>query len=483
MKKALKSICLAVLVMAIGDAFGQVNEENGLNPVNKYGYQDASGKMVIPFLYDDANSFSEGLAAVLIDGKWGFIDENGKMVIEPQYEEAGKFSSGLANVMVGNWSDGKWGYIDKTGKVVIQAQFDLAYPFSGDVATVRIGDYSNGKWGCIDKAGKVVIQPKYDGPVEFRSGILALAEVDEKKTLINNKGKTVVEIPADTDFGVSGDFENGWGYISVNNMYGLADENGWVKEPQFDHVTIIGAMAWVTKNGLHGVLKKNGQWFIEPKENITKAWGDYKDIICVSDEDKYGYINGNGWLVSPQYAIAEQFSEGLAAVCVGDDSYGCKLGYIDETGKMVIEPKLNYSWDPKFYDGLALVGDDNGKIGFIDKKGNWVIQPLYDDARPFSEGFARVEIEDRIGYIDKTGKMVVNPQYEVAGNFSNGLAAVKVDEKWGYIDKTGKMVIQPKFDDADEFNASGKAYVRIGDWDNGTRGYVDRNGNFTPDKD
>ena len=34
--------------------------------------------MAIPFIYDDAISFSEGLAAVKKEGKWGFVDRNGK---------------------------------------------------------------------------------------------------------------------------------------------------------------------------------------------------------------------------------------------------------------------------------------------------------------------------------------------------------------------------------------------------------------------
>ena len=37
----------------------------------KHGYIDDSGKIVIKPRFDDAWSFSEGLAPVLIDDKWG----------------------------------------------------------------------------------------------------------------------------------------------------------------------------------------------------------------------------------------------------------------------------------------------------------------------------------------------------------------------------------------------------------------------------
>lgn len=480
MKKTLQAICMAVMMMVMGNVFGQANEEQGLKPVNKYGYEDASGKLVIPLQYYGASEFSEGLAAVNTEnswpGKWGYINEKGAMVIAPQYEYAGPFSSGLAHVRV----DDKYGFIDKTGKMVIQPQFDNAGSFSGNVASVRIGDYSNGKWGVIDKTGKMVIQPQYDDALNFENGVVAMTEVDGKEVLINNKGKTVIEFPADADVYLQGDFENGWDCIRVDDKSGLADENGWVMEPQFFGVDVFGAMAWVEKDGKAGVLKKNGQWFIEPKENLGRKIESNEGILCVRDEDKYGYINGNGWLVKPQYTDAEAFAEGLAAVKIDD-----KWGFIDKTGKICIEPQFYRVswWVIDFIDGLALVKDDNEKCGFIDKKGNWAIRPQYDDAHLFQEDFAGVEIDGKWGYINKAGKTVINPQYEDANAFSQGLAAVKIGDKWGYIDTTGKMVIQPKYDSANEFLYDGMARVRIGDWENGIGGYVDRNGNFTPDEE
>ncbi|GAH30691.1 unnamed protein product, partial [marine sediment metagenome] len=80
----------------------------------KWGYIDKTGKWVITPQFQWAGSFSEGLAAVRIEGKWGwgYIDKTGKWVIEPQFNMASRFSEGLAVVK----SEGKKGYIDKTGK-------------------------------------------------------------------------------------------------------------------------------------------------------------------------------------------------------------------------------------------------------------------------------------------------------------------------------------------------------------------------------
>lgn len=72
----------------------------------KWGFADRDGKMVIDAVYDQARSFSLGMAPVMIDGEWGYIDQNNKMVIEPQYMDATVFSpDGSAMVKgMGSWN-------------------------------------------------------------------------------------------------------------------------------------------------------------------------------------------------------------------------------------------------------------------------------------------------------------------------------------------------------------------------------------------
>ena len=60
----------------------------------------------------------------------------------------------------------------------------------------------------------------------------------------------------------------------------------------------------------------------------------------------------------------------------------------------------------------------------------------------FTEGLARVIVDDKSGYIDKNGQMVITPQFRSGGDFSEGLAPVLMDDKWGYIDQTGQKVLQ-----------------------------------------
>ncbi|MBQ3995541.1 MAG: WG repeat-containing protein, partial [Clostridia bacterium] len=60
------------------------------------------------------------------DGLWGFVTLDGTVLLEPQFEDATSFSKGMAAVK----KDGKWGYIDKTGEFLIPPTFEEAGPLS-----------------------------------------------------------------------------------------------------------------------------------------------------------------------------------------------------------------------------------------------------------------------------------------------------------------------------------------------------------------
>lgn len=137
-----------------------------------------------------------------------------------------------------------------------------------------------------------------------------------------------------------------------------------------------------------------------------------------------------------------------------------KVGYIDRTGKKVIEPQVGFSKKvfggyfterEFFHEDLAVAAvcraaPQSCKIGFIDKTGKFVVAPVYVDVRQFSEGLAAFKAGDKWGYIDHAGKVVIEPQFISEGYFRNGLARQTIEKfnavspKWGYIDRTGKFV-------------------------------------------
>ncbi len=95
-----------------------------------------------------------------------------------------------------------------------------------------------------------------------------------------------------------------------------------------------------------------------------------------------------------------------------------------------------------------------GKWGYIDRTGRIVINPQFEEAGDFSEGLARVKAGGKWGYVDRTGRFLINPQFEEAGDFSQGLARVKLGGKWGYVNRQGAVVIPPQFSEASDFSRS-----------------------------
>jgi len=78
---------------------------------------DKTGNVIQLVQGDAANAFSEGLAAVHVDGLWGYVDRFGLWIIPPQFTNADDFRHGLARVA---WAGGH-GYINKTGRTVWKA--------------------------------------------------------------------------------------------------------------------------------------------------------------------------------------------------------------------------------------------------------------------------------------------------------------------------------------------------------------------------
>ena len=149
------------------DGIAAVRKGNFLN--RRWGFIDESGKVVIPYIYSDALSFSEGLAAVW-NGKWGFIDTNGEVIVPFKYNAVASFSDGMAAVRIGNTKQGKWGLIDKTGKEVVSCKYESIGVFSQGLVKVQ----KEGLWGFIDKTGNEIVSLKYFEVSDFSEGLAAV---------------------------------------------------------------------------------------------------------------------------------------------------------------------------------------------------------------------------------------------------------------------------------------------------------------------
>lgn len=66
------------------------------NSNGKWGFADLEGNLVIDYKYDDAHSFSDGVAAVCVGETWTYISAQGRTVIDYSLDGAQPFHSGRA---------------------------------------------------------------------------------------------------------------------------------------------------------------------------------------------------------------------------------------------------------------------------------------------------------------------------------------------------------------------------------------------------
>lgn len=100
----------------------------------KYGLYDASGVSLCDRAFLDLDLYyGEAIAFQDSSGKWGFINKNGETVIPAQYENAKSFSHGLAAICINE----QWGFIDDEGTIVIPCEYSSADYFnSGGICFV-----------------------------------------------------------------------------------------------------------------------------------------------------------------------------------------------------------------------------------------------------------------------------------------------------------------------------------------------------------
>lgn len=167
---------------------------------------------------------------------------------------------------------------------------------------------------------------------------------------------------------------------------------------------------------------------------------------------------------------AKVFKDGLAAYSV-KDSIAEKWGFVDKTGKTVIQPQFEETGN--FSEGLCAVKDENGNWSYIDKKGIAKIDKNFNSAFEFLNGKAIVSdlFEEKFGIIDVEGKFMVEPKLDSIV-YDKRDFLIKKEGKWGWIDAAGKTIIEPKFEDTFPFGENDLAVVKL----NGLYGFIDKTG-------
>ncbi|MEM6298145.1 MAG: WG repeat-containing protein [Bacteroidota bacterium] len=289
----------------LGDGLvtAQLNHKKAEN--RKYGYLNIKGEEVIPFEYEEAQPFSEGLAWVktLKRGKWSLINKKGEVLLKARYREATPFVNGRAIVenrkiispdnkvlamlpkakVIGQFSKGsipalgKAGYFHLTdeGEPLYNARFDSVTTFVNDVAFAKVGT----RWGLrrlsVSAKGEVVIpfstpqkllyQDKYKKKRvhttkygdRFRDEGWEKLQ-DGHWRMISKDGRYLSNVKYSSIEG----WEKPYLQAAVGSLYGIADLNGnWIAEPMYESRAYLpeNILRLETSDAIH-YLHISGKW-------------------------------------------------------------------------------------------------------------------------------------------------------------------------------------------------------------------------------
>lgn len=375
-----------------------------------WGYIDRNNKLVINFNSDSGNKpypmgegamgcFHNGLARVRIqtniEQRFLFINREGD-IVGRNYWVAGNFSEGLAAVAFSP-SQG-FGYIDKSDRWIIQPIYLRAREFKNGLAAVQ--DRETKLWGFVDRAGKLVVPCKFESVGDYSEG-LAFCELKGKYGFLDKLGNLTLKPQYDLAWSFSE------GLAAVETRLGAREKS------------TAGRTDSGKKDG--GVAYKRA--YIDHKGKVLFEFQDFRHASVIDMNDT-SWIDG---VIQPDVFTAELLTPvnrpdfpRLGSMVRANSPAEKML----ETGKARRFTSLNGPEDPSFKEGLA-VRHHNEFYGYIDKTGKFVLEPKFGFARPFSQRRAIVygaSPDVRCGAIDPTGKLMVPRIYQNLTNFVDGVS-------------------------------------------------------------
>lgn len=384
----------------------------------KWGFCNESEDMVIPFQFDYAKPFSQGLSVILINDKYGYINKKGEIVIPAVYNNADSFKDGIARVEIDR---NIWAYIDLKGINVI-GPYNVTDNYDKGLNMlsnrfVRSYNKDLDKYGFINDSNIKEIDYIFDQVSNFSENFALLGTTSNPEGYINKKGQIVKRITYEEAY----NFSNGRALIKSNEKYGFLDEKfSLVISPIYEKARpFSNGFAAVKQNNLWGFIDINGKKIIENKYLDAEDFSEERAFVlknsgwgfidCFGKEyTNFDYFNYKslGWETedygfdNPDMHI---FKDGLAIISRIEDSKDLtlwlngqkesKFGCIDIYGNEVIECKYP-PIDGHFQNDLAKIGYtyhggwSYSFYGYIDKFGNtygFKISNDNDDYYPFSE--------------------------------------------------------------------------------------------------
>ena len=415
---AVIAIGILVLVLTISNHTAVEREYNtnianarayaeNLIPYNAYGYYNAAfaircedeaiyqefleqAKALGTKYYNDAVEeyvlkFPTSPTAYELLCKMQYESGNYSMLIETALEAREK---GLATEQVRDWYN-ECAHMLREIKVGVEDP----QPFLGGYALIKINDF----YGYITENGDFLLAPMYIG-ASTMMGVNAAVNDGEEWHIINNQGFKVARTSEPVE------------YMGI----------------------LVGNKIPIAKNGKYAYATSE---LVVPDSFPYDYASNFKNgVAAVKQGDKWALIDTN----------EEQITDFIFEDIILDEFDTCHnsgVVFAKKDGKYyMVNAQGGKISDQAFEDAKSFVGSEpaavciSGKWGFVDTTGKMVIEPQYEGARSFNIGLGAVCTEGVWGYINTSGTIRIECQFEDCQSFStNGIAAVKENDIWKYV--------------------------------------------------
>ncbi|NVK30117.1 MAG: WG repeat-containing protein [Gammaproteobacteria bacterium] len=312
-------------------------------------------------------------------------------------------------------------------KFILLKEVEQLGTFDSGYATVK----TNEGWGVVDKNGNFKVNPSYTEAKGTKNGYIPV-KVDENWKILDIEKDKYIDVK---DSDNTSRIEKGVIWLQYGEKWSLFS----IEKSQF----IINDALKFTDIGPNGdtLFYKDNHWFYN---NIYEIGVHLKAAFLDDAQMVYGFKGRYAAYkdITGKFGLIDNFGE-LAA----EGLYDFFLPKPNEKGTILGPGGVWYYFSdaddikefPSIDANIELVKDStqglfpakmNGKWGYIDISGKWVIEPTFDIAYNFSESVAIARNGNARKLIDTKGKYLTNYDFEDAWKNQEGLSPVKYLGDW-----------------------------------------------------
>ncbi len=371
-----------------------LNEE--LYPIEKdglYGYTNAKGKVMIPYSYEDAGFFKNGIAVVQKNEKFGAINKRNQVIIPFHYETIYDFDQDIA--IAGDTIF--YGLISKNGEKIVPFNYIEIKKIS---PVVYVFQDSLG-YGFYNVKGIQLKKEIYEDVTELPGGLFK-CKVNSKIGILNVKLNEIVPIQFDD----VEKFDDTLFIVKQSGKYGVYNANkGILVQPNYERLKILDAskgIMQIKKSKEILICKFNGvrqiTFSMEYSPELFDLISFHQNMSVFSQKGKFGIIDVNGKiLLKPQYQEMGR-TNFLTPIKLNN-----QWGFLNQT-TVKVNPIYDAYYTP---NKSAYIVEKNGKQGLIDYNGKEIIALQYNSVKWLKEGYYILDSNGLLGLADQFGSIIV----------------------------------------------------------------------------